>query len=74
MFEEQIRKELEPFVDVPIVFISSLTKQRIFKAIETAVDGVYKNRKTLIVTRKFNEAMLPVIERNPPPAYKGKVC
>ena len=71
MFEEQIRKELEPFVDVPIVFISSLTKQRIFKAIETAVD-VFKNRKTLIVTRKFNEAMLPVIERNPPPAYKGK--
>jgi len=71
LFEEQIRKELEPFVDVPIVFMSTLTKQRIFKAIETGM-AVYKNRKTLIVTRKFNEAMLPVIERNPPPAYKGK--
>ena len=71
LFEEQIRKELEPFVDVPIVFMSTLTKQRIFKAIETGI-AVYKNRKTLIVTRKFNEAMLPVIERNPPPAYKGK--
>jgi len=71
LFEEQIRKELEPFVDIPIVFISTLTKQRIFKAVETAME-VYKNRKTSIVTRKFNEAMLPVIERNPPPAYKGK--
>jgi len=71
LFEEQIRKELEPFVDVPIVFMSTLTKQRIFKAIETGM-AVYKNRKTSIVTRKFNEAMLPVIERNPPPAYKGK--
>ena len=45
LIEEQIRKEIEPFVDVPIVFISSLTKQRIFKAIETAM-LVYKNRKT----------------------------
>ncbi|MBT3442922.1 MAG: ribosome biogenesis GTPase Der, partial [Flavobacteriaceae bacterium] len=71
LIEEQIRKEIEPFVDIPIVFISSLTKQRIFKAIETAM-VVYKNRKTNIVTRKFNKSMLPVIEKNPPPAYKGK--
>jgi GTP-binding protein len=71
LIEEQIRKEIEPFVDVPIVFISSLTKQRIFKAIETAM-LVYKNRKQNIITRKFNNSLLPIINKNPPPAYKGK--
>ena len=71
IIEQEIRKELEPFTDVPIVFISSTTKQRIFKAIETAMT-VYKNRSKKIVTRKFNDCMLPIIERNPPPAYKGK--
>ena len=69
--EQEIRKELEPFTDVPIVFISSITKQRIFKAIETAMT-VYKNRSKKIITRKFNDCMLPIIEKNPPPAYKGK--
>jgi GTP-binding protein len=69
--EQEIRKELEPFSDVPIVFISSITKQRIFKAIETAMT-VYKNRSKKIITRKFNDCMLPIIEKNPPPAYKGK--
>jgi GTP-binding protein len=57
--------------DIPIVFISSLTKQRIFKAIETGM-MVYKCRSKKIVTRKFNETMLPIIEKTPPPAYKGK--
>lgn len=71
IIEQEIRKELEPFSDVPIVFISSITKQRIFKAIETAMT-VYKNRSKKIVTRKFNDCMLPIIEKNPPPAYKGK--
>ena len=71
LFEEEIRKELEPFTDIPIVFISSLTKQRIFKAIETGM-AVYKNRSKKIITRKFNECMLPIIEKTPPPAYKGK--
>ena len=71
LIEENIRKEIEPFVDVPIVFISSLTKQRIFKALETAM-VVYKNRKQNIVTRKFNDSLLPIIQKNPPPAYKGK--
>jgi len=69
--EEAISKEIEPFTDVPIVFISSLTKQRIFKAIETAMN-VYKNRKNTIVTRKLNDELLPIIQKTPPPAYKGK--
>ncbi len=70
-FEKYIRKEIEPFTDVPIVFISTLTKQRIFKAIETAVE-VYKNRSKKIKTSELNDTLLPIIEHNPPPAYKGK--
>jgi len=70
-FESKIRNEIEPFTDVPILFISVLTKQRIFKAIETAVE-VFERRKNRIPTSKLNETMLDIIERNPPPAYKGK--
>jgi len=70
-FEAFIRKQIEPFTDVPIVFISVLNKQRIFKAIETAV-AVYKNRSKRIKTSTLNEFLLPIIEHNPPPAYKGK--
>lgn len=68
---QQIQKEIAPFVDVPIIFISSLTKQRVYKAIETAVD-VYKRRAQRIPTRKLNDFILPVIQKNPPPALKGK--
>ena len=56
---------------MPIVFISALNKQRIYKAIETAVE-VYNNRSRRIPTRKLNEVMLEVIEKKPPPALKGK--
>ncbi|TDN87133.1 GTP-binding protein [Salegentibacter sp. 24] len=70
-FEAMIRREIEPFTDVPIVFMSVLTKQRIFKAIETAVK-VFENRSKKIKTRELNDIMLPIIEQNPPPAYKGK--
>lgn len=70
-YEAQIRREMEPFTDVPIVFMSVLTKQRIFKAIETAVE-VYNNRSKKIKTSELNEVMLPIIESYPPPAYKGK--
>ena len=70
-FEKAIRQQMEPFIDVPIVFISTLTKQRIFKAIETAVE-VYKNRTKKIKTSKLNDIMLPIIESYGPPAYKAK--
>ena len=70
-YTDKIKKAIEPFTDVPILFISVLTKQRIFKAIETAVE-VFNNRNKKIITRKFNETMLPIIENYPPPAYKGK--
>ncbi len=71
LFEEQIRKETAPFRDVPIVFTSALTKQRLLKSLEAAV-AVFKNRKQKIATSKLNETMLEIIQHNPPPALKGK--
>lgn len=70
-FEAKIRQETAPFTDVPIIFISALTKQRIFKAIETAVE-VFENRKKKIATSKLNDTMLEIIKQYSPPAYKGK--
>lgn len=70
-FEAKIRKQIAPFTDVPIIFISALTKQRIYKAIETAVE-VFENRKRRISTSKLNDTMLDIIKQNPPPATKGK--
>ena len=71
LFEQQIKEKTSPFRDVPIVFISALNKQRIFKAIETGV-SIYKNRSNRIPTRKLNDTLLPIIENQPPPSYKGK--
>jgi len=71
VFENQIREKIVPFTDVPIVFISALSKQRIFKAIETGIT-VFKNRSNRIATRKLNNVLLPIIESQPPPAFKGK--
>jgi len=70
-FEEGIREVLAPFRDVPIIFTSALTKQRIHKALEKSIE-VYKNRTKRIPTAKLNEVMLPIIENTPPPAIKGK--
>ena len=70
-FESAIRERFAPFVDFPIVFASALTKQRIFKVLETA-QMVYENRKARVGTTKLNEVMLPLIEAFPPPSVKGK--
>ncbi|HFG0578114.1 TPA: ribosome biogenesis GTPase Der [Flavobacterium psychrophilum] len=70
-YEAKIREELMPFVDVPILFVSALTKQRLLKALEATVQ-VYENRQQRISTSKFNEYMLKIIENHPPPALKGK--
>ncbi|MDF9830233.1 ribosome biogenesis GTPase Der [Parabacteroides sp. PF5-6] len=68
---ESIKARLAPFTDVPILFISALTKQRILKVLETAKE-VYDNRRRRVTTGKLNEVMLPIIEATPPPAWKGK--
>ncbi|MDD7529754.1 MAG: ribosome biogenesis GTPase Der, partial [Prevotellaceae bacterium] len=70
-FENAIRERMAPFTDFPIIFASALTKQRIFKVLETAQE-VYVNRKKRIGTTKLNEVLLPLIEAYPPPSVKGK--
>ena len=70
-FEKEIRRTIAPFNDVPIYFTSAITKQRILKTLEGAMQ-VYKNRSKRIATSALNEQMLGVIEKTPPPAYKGK--
>ena len=70
-YEESIKERLAPFTDLPVVFISALNKQRIHKALETAMQ-VYQNRMQKIPTSQLNEVMLEAIQKNPPPSYKGK--
>ncbi len=70
-FQNAIHERMAPFVDFPIIFGSALTKQRIFKVLETAKE-VYQNRKLRIGTTKLNEVMLPIIEATPPQSIKGK--
>ena len=70
-YTKTIKERIAPFVDVPIIFISALTKQRILKALETAVQ-VYENRSKKVKTSELNEVMLEAIEAYPPPSIKGK--
>jgi len=70
-YTQLIHDRIAPFTDVPILFVSVLNKQRIHKALETAVQ-VFKNREQKITTRVLNELMLPIIENYPPPSSKGK--
>jgi len=70
-FEEQLRNQLAPFNDVPIIFTSTLSKQRIHKALEKSME-VFGNRVRKIPTKELNDVMLDVINTTPPPAMKGK--
>ncbi len=70
-FRAEIDERIAPFTDVPVVFISALTKQRIHKALETAMQ-VYENQHRKIKTSELNEVMLAAIEAYPPPSWKGK--
>ncbi len=70
-FEAEVKHRMEPFTDVPVVFTSVLEKQRILKTMEMAMQ-VHEDRKRRIPTRKLNDVLLPLIERQPPPMYKSK--
>ena len=70
-FTDEIKKQIEPFTDVDIVFVSTINKTRVHKAIETAMK-VYDSRTTKIKTRALNDTMLPIINSFPPPSVKGK--
>lgn len=71
VFTELIKERIAPFTDVPIFFTSNVTKQRILKALEKAIE-VYENRMQRISTAKLNDIMLPIINETPPPIVKGK--
>ena len=70
-YRKMILTKTAPFTDYPIIFISAVTKQRIFKAVEMAVE-VYNRKNTKISTSELNNSFLPVTEKTPPPSYKGK--
>ena len=70
-YEAKIKDKIGYFTDIPVLFISALNKQRILKAVEVAME-VYELRKKKIKTSKLNEIMLPIFEKTPPPALKGK--
>ncbi|PCE65765.1 ribosome biogenesis GTPase Der [Sediminicola luteus] len=70
-YTQLIKEAIAPFTDVPIIFGSALTKQRLLKVLETAVE-VYQNRTKKIKTSELNNVLLPIVENNTPPAYKGK--
>jgi GTPase len=70
-YEENLRESLAPFNDVPIVFTSTITKQRILKVLESAM-MVYQNRLQKIPTSELNNVMQNIIAQNPPPMLKGK--
>nr|WP_287418884.1 ribosome biogenesis GTPase Der [Candidatus Brachybacter algidus] len=71
-FEAEVKERLAPFNDVPVIFISALEKTRIFKSIEVLLD-IYENKQKKIMTSKLNDVMLPIIEKTPPPSYRGKM-
>ncbi len=71
-FEEAILDRIAPIKYVPVIFTSVVTKQRILKAVEKAMD-VYDMKTRKIPTSKLNDLMLPDIDRYPPPAIKGKL-
>jgi GTP-binding protein len=70
-YEKELRKRIAPFTDIPILFISTVEKQRIFKAIEVALE-VFENRQRKIKTSTLNEIMQEAIDRYPPPSHRGK--
>ena len=70
-YRKMIIAKTAPFTDYPIIFISAETKQRIFKAVEMAVE-VYNRKQTKITTSELNNVFLPITEATPPPSYKGK--
>ncbi|MDX1907029.1 MAG: ribosome biogenesis GTPase Der [Bacteroidia bacterium] len=71
-FEKKLQESIAPFTDVPIVFTSALTKQRLLKALEVGIE-VYQNKQKRISTHELNEVMLAAVERVHPPAYRGHI-
>lgn len=69
-YEKKVREKLRPFSDVPIIFTSATDRKRIMKVLDESLQ-VYENRSQKIKTSVLNETLLPIIEKTPPPAYRG---
>lgn len=70
-YERAIKNKLAPYDDVPVIFISAKDKQRIFQAVEAAME-VYENRSRRIKTSELNEVMMAIIEATPPPSVHSR--
>lgn len=70
-YEANIREQIAPFNDVPIIFTSTIEKQRIHRALEAAME-VHVNRTRKIPTSELNEVMQAIVMATPPPSLKGK--
>ena len=70
-YTASLKERLAPFTDIPVIFTSVLKMQRIQDVLNAATE-VYANYSQKIPTARLNEALLPVIEETPPPAWKGK--
>ena len=71
-YEKKIKDKIAPFIDVPILFISVIKKQRVLKALEMAIK-VSKYRNLRIPTSQLNKFILPIVQKTPPPSNKGKI-
>ena len=70
-FEQEIYEKFAPVTDIPIVFTSAVTKQRVLKILEEAM-RVYQNKRKKVPTSQLNDVLLAAIDAYSPPAYKGK--
>jgi GTP-binding protein len=70
-YRAKLEEKMAPFSDVPVIFTSNVTKQRVFKALEAALH-VHHQRGLKISTSELNEEFLPICRDQPPPIYKGK--
>lgn len=70
-YRKELLQKIAPLDYIPVLFTSNVKKQRIYQAVEKALQ-VYENRQQRIATAALNKAMLSAIERYNPPAVKGK--
>jgi GTP-binding protein len=71
LFERALRERLRTYDYIPIIFISALDKQRIYKLIEV-VKQVDAEQRKRITTSQLNAVMEQEIAAHPPRSRSGK--
>lgn len=66
-YEDAIRVKAGSIDYMPVIFISALTKKRIYKLIDLSIE-INEERKKKISTNELNDVLLPEIEKMPPPS------